>query len=111
MELTRASSDLLAEDWDKEIEEREKMQASVDRFQEGETDGSGEIRAVGSTTSEEEKANNANGAVQKLRGAKDSSGRPVFVEADLPETDLKMNSLAIILGETPFQQIAINIAF
>ena len=31
---------------------------------------------------------------------KDSSGRDIFVEAGLPKTNLKKNSLASILGET-----------
>ena len=85
------------EDWDKEIAEREKMEASVDRFLEDEVGGAeseGEIRP----STEAGKANT--GAVQKVSVAKDNSGRDIFTEADLPETDLKKNKLANILGET-----------
>ena len=92
------------EDWDKEIEEREKMQASVDRFMEGEVggeDSDGEIRALGTTTTTTTKAGKANGAVRKVPGAKDGSGMQIFVETDLPEMDLKKNTLGNILGETP----------
>ena len=78
------------EDWDKEIEDREKekMQASVEQ-----------IRAPEITSTEAGKANTS--AVKKVSGTKDSSGKEIFVERDLPVTDLKRNSLGNILGETP----------
>ena len=89
------------EDWDKEIEEREKMEASVDRFLEDEVGGEEsdeEIRALGSSSTG---AGKTGGAIQRVSVRQDSSGREIFVEADLPETDLKENSIANILGETP----------
>ena len=83
------------EDWDKEIADRERLDASVGRFMEDEEES--EIRPLASSCTEAGKK----GVVQKESVAKDSSGKEIFVEADLPETDLKENSLANILGETP----------
>ena len=89
------------EDWDQEIAERERMEASVARFMEdevGREESDGEIRALESSSAGAGK----NGAIQRVSVAqKDDSGMEIYVEADLPETDLKRNSLADILGETP----------
>ena len=82
------------EDWDKEIADRERLDASVERFMEEEEES--EIRPLAYPCTEAGKK----GAVQKESVVTDSSGKEIFVEADLPETDLKKNSLANILGET-----------
>ena len=76
------------------------MEASVGRFMEDDESGEeSEMRPLSSSCT----AAGKNGAVQNVSVglAKDSSGREIFVVADLPETDLKENSWANFLGEIP----------
>ena len=108
--LKVASLEEEEEDWDKEIAERERLEASVGRFMEDdEGDEESEMRPLSSSCN----AAGKNGAVQNVSVgfAKDSFGREIFVEADLPQTDLKENSLANILGEAPSASDCHNFIF